>query len=88
MITEIQEIHPTKLQRILIDKKIKQCDLIKIIKENTGFEFGKDKISRICSGKIKNVTIETAVMICEALNVKIDDIVEIKNVKKTNRKPK
>jgi transcriptional regulator with XRE-family HTH domain len=75
----------TKLKELLKDRNIKQQDLIKLIEDNTGFRFGRDRISRICTGKFKNYSIETAVMISEALNVPIDEIVELKNVKKLNK---
>ena len=75
----------TKLERILLKKELTQGDLIRLIKKNSGFKMGRDRISKICTGRLMNYTIETAVMISEALSVKIDDIVELKDVRKQNK---
>jgi hypothetical protein len=74
----------TKLERILEKKELSQGDLIRLIYKNSGFKIGRDRISRICTGTIKNFNIETGVMISEALGVTIDKIVEMKKVKKVN----
>jgi transcriptional regulator with XRE-family HTH domain len=75
----------TKLKSLLKEKGIRQQELIDIIEQNTGFKIGRDRISRICTGKSLNFSMETAVMISQALNVPIDEIVEITNVKKINK---
>ena len=75
---------PTKLKLILLNRGWRQNDLFNAIKEKSGFTLGKDQISKIVSGVSKNYKIETAVMIAEALDVKVDDIIEIKNVRKKN----
>jgi DNA-binding Xre family transcriptional regulator len=74
----------TKLEKILIERNMSQGELIRKIQENSGFRMGRDRISKICTGRLKNFTMETAVMIAEALEIKVDDIVELKNVKKRN----
>ena len=76
----------SKLEKILIEKNITQADLIRMVKDKSGFEFGRDRISRICTGKTKTYNLLTAVMIAEALEVKVDDIIEIKDIKKENKK--
>jgi hypothetical protein len=75
----------TKLQKILLDRNLLQGDLIRMVQESSGFKIGRDRISKICSGSLQKYNLETAVMISEALKVKIDDIVELKNVRKTNK---
>ena len=82
----------TKLEQILIDRNMSQGDLVRLIKEKTksektpdGFKIGRDRISKICTGRLKNYTIETAVMIAEALEIPVDDIIELKDIKKENK---
>lgn len=75
----------TKLEAILLEKKLTQGDLRRMIKDKSGFLIGRDRISKICTGRMKKYNIETAVMIAEALDIKVDDIIEIKEIKKNNR---
>jgi DNA-binding Xre family transcriptional regulator len=74
----------TKLEKILLERNMSQGELIRKIQENSGFKIGRDRISKICTGRLKNFTMETAVMIAEALQIKVDDIIELKNVRKRN----
>jgi DNA-binding Xre family transcriptional regulator len=74
----------TKIELILSKRNLSQTDLQRLIQDKSGFKIGRDRISKIVTGKIKNYTLETAKMISEALNVKIDDIVELENIKKNN----
>lgn len=74
----------TKLENILRERNLSQGDLMRLVKQRTGFRVGRDRISKICSGVLKNYHLETAVMISEALEVPIQDIVELSNVKKEN----
>jgi DNA-binding Xre family transcriptional regulator len=62
-----------------------QGDLMRLIKDKSGFKIGRDRISKICTGRLKNYTLETAVMISEALEIPVDEIVELKEIKKVNR---
>jgi DNA-binding Xre family transcriptional regulator len=75
----------TKLEKILRDRNMSQGDLVRLIKAKSGFKIGRDRISKICTGRLTNYTVETARMISEALTVSMDDIVEIENIKKNNR---
>ena len=86
----------TKLQQILDDRGLSQGDLRRLIKENTrvvsqtgrlgkGFTIGRDRLSKMCNGILINPSLQTMVLISEALEVTIDDICELKNIKKTNR---
>ncbi len=75
----------TKLERILMDRNMSQGDLMRLIEERSGFRIGRDRISKICTGRLKNYTMQTAVMIAEALEVAVDDIVELKDIKRSNR---
>ena len=77
----------TKLQKILLDRGMTQADLMRAITKQTGFQVGRDRISRIVNGNLKNYTLETAVMIAESLGVGVDDIVELKEIKKSNFVP-
>ena len=74
----------TKLENLLNERGMTQADLMRAITTKTGFQIGRDRISKIVNGKLVNYTIETAAMIAETLEVKIDDIVEIKKVRKKN----
>lgn len=75
----------TKIEKILRERNLSQGDLVRLIKQKSGFKIGRDRISKICTGRLTNYTVETARMISEALEVPMDEIVEIQNVKKTNR---
>ena len=63
----------TKLKNILIKRSMKQLDLQNLIKIKFPNEplIGLDRISKIITGKQNNFEIKTAVMISEALEVKI-----------------
>lgn len=75
----------TKLESLLLQRNLSQGDLIRLIYDKSGFKIGRDRISKICTGRMKNYTMETAVMIAEALDVKVDDIVELRDIKKANK---
>jgi DNA-binding Xre family transcriptional regulator len=75
----------TKLDTILQQRGMSQGDLVRLIRTKSGFKIGRDRISKICTGRLKNYTIETAVMISEALEIPVDEIIEIKDVKKNNK---
>ncbi len=75
----------TKIEAILLERRMSQGDLVRLIQRKSGFKIGRDRISMICTGRLKNYTMETAVMIAEALEVPLDAIVEISNVKKENK---
>jgi len=82
---EIIQEPKTKLEAILFSRNLKQGDLRRMILNNSGFMLGRDRISKICTGRMKKYNLQTAVMIAEALEVKVDDIIELKDVKKTNK---
>ena len=75
----------TKLEVLLQERGMSQGDLMRLIKEKSGFKIGRDRISKICTGRLQNYTLETAVMISEALEIPLDEIVELKEVRKVNR---
>lgn len=75
----------TKLELILQERGLSQGDLMRLIIDKSGFKIGRDRISKICTGRLKNYTLETAVMISEALDIPVDEIVELKDIKKVNR---
>ena len=75
----------TKLETILQQRGLSQGDLMRMIRDKSGFKIGRDRISKICTGKLKNYTLETAVMISEALQIPVDEIVELKEIRKVNR---
>jgi transcriptional regulator with XRE-family HTH domain len=75
----------TKLEVLLQERGMSQGDLMRLIKEKSGFKIGRDRISKICTGRLQNYTLETAVMISEALGIPLDEIVELKEVRKVNR---
>ena len=81
----------TKLEAILMQRHLSQGDLIRMIKNNTGHYIGRDRISRITTGKSIRYNLETAIMIANALGVQIEDIIElkvedIKQIKEKKRK--
>jgi DNA-binding Xre family transcriptional regulator len=67
----------TKLSDILTWKEMSQRDLQRAIQDKFGVKIGDDRISKMVSGKLKNYHLQTAKMIAEALEVSIDDIVEL-----------
>ena len=75
----------TKLELLLQQRGMSQGDLMRLIRDKSGFKIGRDRISKICTGRLKNYTLETAVMISEALELPLDEIVELKEVRKVNR---
>lgn len=68
----------TKLESILISRSMKQTELSTLIEINFPKEkaIGADRISKIVTGQKINYGIKTAIMISEALGVKIEEIVE------------
>lgn len=76
----------TKLEKILRERGLSQGDLMRLIKAKSGFKIGRDRISKICTGRLQNYTVETARLISEALGVTMDEIVDLKDIKKENAK--
>ena len=65
----------TKLSKILQDRKMNYRDFQLLVHEKTGYYLGSDRISKITTGKQKDLLVSTAKKIAEALNVKLDEIV-------------
>ena len=74
----------TKLSKLLEERNYSQSDLQKLIYAKSGFVMSRHHISRIVNGHLKNLKLETITIIAEALGVKVDEISELKNIKKTN----
>jgi DNA-binding Xre family transcriptional regulator len=71
------QIEVTKLYKILLDRSMTQKDLHSlIIESNNGKAVPAYILNEIINGKRKNYTINTANLICNALNVSIDEIVD------------
>ena len=66
----------TKIEKMLKLKGMKQADLIRRIERDTGEKIGRDRMSRICRGQIKNYTMKTADIIAKSLECSINDILE------------
>jgi DNA-binding Xre family transcriptional regulator len=66
----------TKLAFILAERGMSQRDLQRQIFSKHGFKLGDDRISKMVNGKQKNYHIQTAKLLAETLEVKIDDIIE------------
>ena len=49
----------TKLEQILIERGMSQGDLMRLIKQKSGFKIGRDRISKITTGRMKNYSLET-----------------------------
>ena len=75
----------TKLEQILTEREMSQGDLVRLIRDRSGFKVGRDRISKICTGRLTNYTMETAVKMAEGQGVTIDDLVELKDIKKENK---
>jgi len=75
----------TKIEKLLLDRNLSQGDLMRMVKAKSGFKIGRDRISKICTGRLSNYTVETAKMLSEALEVTMDEIVELENIQKVNR---
>jgi DNA-binding Xre family transcriptional regulator len=58
---------------------------MRLIRSKSGFKIGRDRISKICTGRLTNYTVETAVMIAEALEVPVGEILELKDIRKVNK---
>jgi len=67
----------TKLEKIMIRKKLTQGELIVKIQKNTGIKIGRDRISRMATGQLYNYTIETAVLLADALGVNVGSIIDL-----------
>jgi DNA-binding Xre family transcriptional regulator len=71
------QVEVTKLYKILLDRSMSQKDLHSLIGEaNNGKSISMYILNEIVNGKRKNYNINTAILICNALNVPIDDIVD------------
>ena len=71
------QVEVTKLYKILLDRSMTQKDLYNlIIESNDGRSVSMYIINEIVNGKRKNYNISTAILICNALNLPIDDIVD------------
>ena len=66
----------TKLAIILAERGMSQRDLQRLIEEQYEFKIGDDRISKMVNGKLVNYHIQTAKLIADSLDVKIDDIVD------------
>lgn len=66
----------TRLSSLLIARGMGHQDLIKAIRQKTGRNIGKDRISRMINGLTTDYMLSTASAIASALGVKIDDIIE------------
>ena len=71
------EVEVTKLYNILEERGLTQKDLYNLIIEaNDGKSVPMYIINGIVNGKKKNYNISTAILITNALNIPIDDIVD------------
>ena len=71
------QVEVTKLYKILLERSMTQKDLHNLIMDaNDGKSVSMYILNEIVNGKRKNYTISTAILICNALNVPIDDIVD------------
>lgn len=67
----------TKLAKFLIANEISQQDLYYLIQYKTGKHIGMDRISNLVNGKKTNINMETAKAICKALEVTLDEIIDM-----------
>jgi len=67
----------TKLERILTEMGWTQRDLQRAIENKFGVKIGDDRISKLYTGRLKDIKMKTAKMIASTLNVTIDEICEM-----------
>lgn len=65
-----------RLTQILSERGLSQIEFQKLIKNATGSSIGTDRISRICTGKLRTYKLETAMKISDALKITIDSFIE------------
>jgi DNA-binding Xre family transcriptional regulator len=65
----------TKLMGILNERKMNYREFQILLYEKTGYYLGTDRISKIATGKQKDILASTAKKIAEALEVKLDEVV-------------
>jgi transcriptional regulator with XRE-family HTH domain len=65
-----------RLPKILSERGLSQIEFQKLIKDSTGAFIGTDRISRICTGKLRTYKLETAMKISDSLKVTIDSFIE------------
>lgn len=71
------QVEVTKLYKILLERSMTQKDLYSLIIEvNGGKSVSMYILNEIVNGKRTNYNINTAILICTALNVSIDEIVD------------
>jgi len=66
----------TKLHRILIQRGLTQKELKELVLKKTGVEIQTYRISKIVTGQLTNYFTDTAKAIAQALDLKVDDILE------------
>lgn len=66
----------TRLAKILKERKMTYPDLQILIIDKTGYFLGTDRISKIVTGKQKDMLFSTACFIADALGISIDDLRE------------
>jgi transcriptional regulator with XRE-family HTH domain len=66
----------TKLKILLFEKQITQSELAKIINQQTGKKWDRNRICHYVNGTIQSMTSESARIIANALSVPVDDIIE------------
>lgn len=66
----------TRLGALLLSRGMSHRDLIDGIRKKFGKSIGKDRISRIANGSLRDYYISTAMMIAGTLEVKIEEIIE------------
>lgn len=65
----------TKLSQILRSRNMNYREFQVLLWEKTGYYLGQDRISKITTGKQKDLLVSTAKKIAEALDVKLDELV-------------
>jgi DNA-binding Xre family transcriptional regulator len=66
----------TRLHQLLIQRGMTQKELKELVLKKTGVEIQTYRISKIVTGQLTNYFTDTAKAIAQALDVKVDDILE------------
>jgi DNA-binding Xre family transcriptional regulator len=66
----------TKLKQLLIDRGMKQSDLVNKINDVALSPLPQYQISKICTGKLTNYSVHTLIKICRALDVTPSEVLD------------
>lgn len=81
-------IPASKLEQVLIDKDLSQGELMRLIEQRFGLRIGRDRISKMCTGRLINLSAKTLVIISTTLEVPVASIMETSRLLPKKKKNK